>query len=499
MYSPAYLVPTEIWTKIFHYTLPPETQAQQSVRETLASVCQHWDVIVNSSPTLWSGICSSDSVGSILTALGKSQQARLDVYGSWESPLNITLVTITEVIGRQREFLELISSHRQRWRSVELHLMAPPSGPIVSNKETNTLLERISISVTSQMWPVNRPLDLFAGPKPRLRHLSLETAPMQWSTFSAPNLSVLRLASIEILGPSLSQLYDILATCPDLEEVIVEFMSSFADSTPPHPPHLVSLHRLRKLDFKYIGSNAVHWLLEVLRIPADCSVHLQEQVKGHPKDSLFPSHLTDLAEKCLSQASNITVIVPMGPVELSSDGLWSLDLTLDNMDVVREVLLWLDVAEVSSKTENLPIEMEWSSSVRLQDGFFDPVCEFGNVRHITICSNFGADCPGTVKQGLTLSFPGLRELHIEDPTSQMVELVISLLNERQAARKNDVSRHPLRMVIFDGEEAAEVAQQSAILESETFRSLLHTATASDIQVWWYGKLMTGSQDQVLGY
>ncbi|KAG8922368.1 hypothetical protein FRC01_014129 [Tulasnella sp. 417] len=490
MCNQVHLVPIEIWTKIFYYTLPPESQAQG---ETLATVCRYWDMIVNNSPTLWSAICSRDSMETISTSLIKSQQASLDLYGSWGTPLRISPSAIAEFVRRQREFLALVSSHRQRWRFVELRLVAPPNRSLISNHEPNPRLEHLSVSITSYTWPINEPLDLFAGLKPRLRQLSLETVPIQWSTFSALNLSTLRLTDIENLGPHLSQLYDILAACPHLEEVIVESISSLAESKPLYPPRLVELHRLRKLELKYIEARVMWWLLEVLRIPTDCSVLLEEQVKGHPRDSLFPSHPTDLPNKCLSRASRITVTVPMGSVRLTLDGLWGLDLTLDNMDAVREVLLWLDVAEISPRTENLPIEMKWRSSVRLKDGFFNPVCGFGNVRRITICTNFGADCPGTVKYSVTLLFPGLQELRIEDPIGRIVELVVFLLHERQAARKGDMSPDPLRTVVFYGREAEEVAQRSPFLRSETFRTLLDMASASDMQVWWYGKLMTGSE------
>ncbi|KIO30043.1 hypothetical protein M407DRAFT_242386 [Tulasnella calospora MUT 4182] len=53
---------------------------------------------------------------------------------------------------------------------------------------------------------------------------------------------------------------------------------------------------------------------------------------------------------------------------------------------------------------------------------------------------------------------------------------------------------PLRMVVFDGGEADEVAQQSPVLESEAFRSVLYMANGSDVQVWWYGKLMTEERE-----
>ncbi|KAG8922367.1 hypothetical protein FRC01_014128 [Tulasnella sp. 417] len=423
-----------------------------------------------------------------------SQQASLDLYWSWQVQPRTLLSSAAELPQGQREFWEMVSSHRRRWRSVDLELIAPLDGSAVPNLEINPMLEHLSLSFTRQLWPVDEPLELFAEPKPHLRHLSLITVPIRWSTFSAPKLSVLRLFGLEeSLGPSLLQLYDILEACPNLEELAVESIASLARSQPLDPPHLVELHRLAKLLLKHIEARAVKWLLDGLRMPSDCSVLLFGLVHGDPKDSLFPDYLTDLPEKCLSRASKITVVVLTASVRLWLDGLWTLNLTLDDMDVVREVLLWLDVAEVSPKTENLPIEMEWRSTLPLNDGFFDPVSGFENVRRITIHSNFGARHQAGDKNGAILSFPGLQELRIEDPTNQIVEMVIALVNKRQAAIKNDTSRDSLRMVVFDGSLSGKV-------DHETFWGLLYAAKARDLQVWWDGRCVFegGTQNSVAG-
>ncbi|KAG8952742.1 hypothetical protein FRC04_003665 [Tulasnella sp. 424] len=487
--GPVHLIPAELLATILYYALPPETEAQQDARKTLASVCRYWNIVVNSSPTLWSAISHRDPLGSISTSLAKSQEAGLDVYGAWGGlPYNASLKMLAGQVRSQRAFWTLVSSHRRRWRSIGLQFFAPPNHSFGLGPAAAPLLEHLSLSMSSKVWFTREPLDLFEGPIPRLLRLFLDTVPLRWSSLSAPNLSILHLTNIGNLGPHLSQLYDILTTCPNLTEMNLESIPSLAASRPLDPPLPVELRRLRVLVFKSISASAVQWLLEGLRVPAECSVSLHGRVEGHPKDSLFPSHLPDLPTKCLSKASHIVIVVQEGFVRLYSDGLWSLNLTLDDMNVIREVLLWLDVTEVSPHAEAIPIEMEWSDDVHPKDVFFHLVSGFGNIRRITIHPNFGSCSPcdlGARNSDGSPSFPGLRELRIKEPTDEAVEAIIVSIRERQAAHKRSMSVETLRTIILGGEGGVESgAQQPPLINSDIFRSLLYVANESNIQVWW---------------
>ncbi|KAG8952743.1 hypothetical protein FRC04_003666 [Tulasnella sp. 424] len=491
--SPVHLVPAEILATIFHYTLPSEAEAQQGARTVLASVCRHWNIVVNDSPILWSAICHSDPIGSISTSLAKSGEASLDVYGAWGILPHDTSLSSLEMIadrdGRQRTFWTLVSSHRRRWRTLDLQFGVPPVHPSVVNPGATPLLERLSLSMPYKVWPSREPLDLLEGPIPRLRHLFLDSVPIRWGSFSAPNLSILHLENLGYIDPYLS---DILTPCPNLTEITLESITSLTGTalTRLHP---VELHRLRVLVFKHIGAQ---WILEGLRLPAECSVSLEGRVHGHPKDSLFPSHLPDLPTKCLSKASRIVIETQGGTVRLSSDGLWSLNLMLDDMNVIREVLLWLDVTEASPDTETIPIEVEWCNHYHHRDDLFHPISGFGNVQRITIDPTSGSFSPrplGARNDGTPL-FPGLRELRIKEPTDSVVEAIIVLIRERQAAHKRNMSVETLRAIIFDG--LGSGAQQPPIINPDIFRRLLHFSKESNIEVWWYGELMTaeGSSD-----
>ncbi|KAG8997269.1 hypothetical protein FRB90_012531 [Tulasnella sp. 427] len=76
-----YHLPPEILGIIFNYRMPPAWEAQSKPRKTISSVCQHWHAVVEKTPMLWSAICCTEGMDSILEALIKSGERRLD-FGS---------------------------------------------------------------------------------------------------------------------------------------------------------------------------------------------------------------------------------------------------------------------------------------------------------------------------------------------------------------------------------------------------------------------------------
>lgn len=499
-------LPTEILIEILRCCLPPENQAQSRTRTTLTLVCHLWYTVVESSPLLWSVICSEDAIGDVSRALSNSGKTQLDLGGYWQMRWTPSLSYLRDLSAAQNTFLNVITTHSQRWRSLKLQLAASPSDFMAEAAAPQ--LEYLSLAMPKRRWTGMEAVNLFNGrPTPRLRHLSLGGVPIQWSTLSSPNLSTLAIRNIRNLGPSLSELFTALSRCPGLTLLSIILIPSLEDTEFEGGP--VELPCLRTLAIESLGVLAVNRIFETLRIPIDCQVRLQLRVRDNPITSLFPSDLSHLSQRCIVDDSQFIVTFSStqsvsNTVRFRSDGLWSLDLILDSAQAIGDMLMWFSSPEASSTSGavDIPVRLELMGDEPQVDLFFRSLSSFNSIRRITLCHDFRPRSPSSVFQYLTTTaeqnqhgipfpFPGLEELHVENPTVSLLLGISEMLKIRHALLSAFGSSAPLQRIIVGNEHAGGEVGPLDEFWPVPLSSLLDLVDSSGIQLLWWGKQLIG--------
>lgn len=503
--APLHQLPTEIFLEILTLCLPPENKAQARERTNLALVCYFWHAVVQSSPTLWSTICSADTIVDVSRALVNSKETQLNITGFWtESYTQWTPSYLQDLSNAQGAFFNEIVIHSRRWRSLKLNFLA--SSPEFLTGAAAPQLEYLSLAMPRRRWTGTEALNLFNGRStPRLRYLSLDGVPIKWNTLSSPNLATLVIRNIRNLGPSLSQLLGALSFCSSLTSLSITWIPSLEDSVPVAGP--VTLPRLQNLVIESLGVPAVHNILENLQIPTHCQVHLQLRVRADPKVSLFRSDLSHLFQFCVAKVSMITVTFATTAfmsnlVRFESDGLWSLDLTLDSAQAVKSILVWFSSPEFSSDTTDVPVRIEFEGAEPQVDLFLGPLSGFKNISRITFRHYFESRSPSTILEYLSraakpdqhnhsLPFPGLEELHIEKPTRPFLQNITAMLKDRRTLCKVLGSPAPLRRIILGSEHPGEEMESLDELWPIPLSKLINTVNAGGIRLSWWGEQLTG--------
>ncbi|KAG8952741.1 hypothetical protein FRC04_003664 [Tulasnella sp. 424] len=494
--APINQLPTEIIIDILRCCLPPNHKAQSRTRTTLALVCHLWHIVVESSPPLWSVICSEDAIGDVSRALSKSGQTQLDLVGFWSTPSPFVA---------QNTFLNVITAHSQRWRSLKLQLIV--ATPNFMAEAAAPQLEYLSFAMSERRWTGTKALNLFNGrPTPRLRHLSLHGVPVQWSTLSSPNLSTLTVRNIVNLGPSLSELFTALSRHSSLAVLSIISIPGLEDTEFEGGP--VELPRLRTLTIGWLPVPTVHQMMETLKIPIDCQARFRLRVRDSPITSLFPPDTFHLSQRCVIDASQIIVTFSViqnvsNTVRLKSNGLWSLDLTLDGAQAAGDFLAWFSSPEVvSTGAVDIPVRLELIGDEPRIDLFCRPLSSFNSIRRITLRHDFRPSSPSAVlrylsiaaehdQHSLSFPFPGLEELHVEKPTRSLLHDISTMLTNRYTLSSAFGSSPPLQRIIMGKEYAGGEVGSLGEFWPSPLSGLLDIVDSSGIQLSWWGKQLTG--------
>lgn len=115
----------------------------------------------------------------------------------------------------------------------------------------------------------NPPLPLFDGATPRLRSCSFTSFHFGWDIGLVRNLRVLKLDGYwNGFAPSSGVLLDILAACPEIEELGLRNMSDVVEPRSVPNTDLILLPRLTKASFYYSGFGRTQGVLGRLVVPA---------------------------------------------------------------------------------------------------------------------------------------------------------------------------------------------------------------------------------------
>ncbi|KAJ6581990.1 hypothetical protein B0H19DRAFT_521712 [Mycena capillaripes] len=166
--SPLRHMPTEIISLIFIFALPPFAfhENVMSVREgpwVLAAVCSRWRKIVLSQPRFWTSLFLdfTDDPPESASLLGLVQTVEAHLERSQQLPLRIIFRPFyhdVECTERERDVLELLVQHCDRWETVTL------SGPrelytlLDEIRDNLPILRKLDVSVDEYL---ENPLDLF--------------------------------------------------------------------------------------------------------------------------------------------------------------------------------------------------------------------------------------------------------------------------------------------------------------------------------------------------
>ncbi|KAG8915380.1 hypothetical protein FRC01_003681 [Tulasnella sp. 417] len=267
-------IPPEIWVEIFMLSLPPLDLPQAPQKVALVRVCRLWNAMVESSPTLWSGISIRDKIGYVQKSLLKSGESPIDVYGA--CTFSTPHVGCYHV-GACRQFMREVNRHTQRWRFVTLHVMS--EGGYAPSCDLFPLLRSLRLNSTAGLPTGKEYLVLLnSSQTPYLHELFLDhPQPANWNISLSPNLSKL---SIHYSLPSSSELLSILKDCPKLA-ILDLYLFTLNDEVISRADYasIVNLTALQRLELNNTSVGFAGNLLQGLRLPEDCDIALKLRVE----------------------------------------------------------------------------------------------------------------------------------------------------------------------------------------------------------------------------
>ncbi|KAG8990652.1 hypothetical protein FRB90_001677 [Tulasnella sp. 427] len=256
--TPINNLPAEIIVRIWTLAARDSAENGYDMLWALAQVCKWWRDKVLAYSELWGeGVSTRFSEHRIVWAIRKSGNRRL-------------YVSVHDgAMNQHQDRFDQILAHADRWASLSLSL-ARNSDSVYTLRVLH--LPNLTRLVVSR-WG-NR---LFHDPveppgAPYLQVLHLTAVPFNWDVMLFPRLRIIQLEHITRMGPSLEQLFYIITSSPELEELILENIDFAASEDPmynqepetsSHPYFDVpNLHTLR---LHVLETDEAAWILCSLR------------------------------------------------------------------------------------------------------------------------------------------------------------------------------------------------------------------------------------------
>lgn len=364
--------------------------------QALAQVSKAWHLVVKTSPSLWTFVTNLDSSAAVALTLRKSKGLPLDVELSGTSAQDV------REGGRLGKTEELILAQTHRWRCLELSTLKPK----------HRLVERVMRSDPPHLkgLMINNCSVAVAIPNGvlgRLHHLEVHGTPIRWAYFpSSCNLKTLRLRSDNSKHcPTLVQLLAILRAAPGLLVLGLHFPS--LEQSPPSNDSPLSLLQLTTL-FLRLPQHAIDSILARIQFPS-CTRLMLVNTSFQMTDlqRLSISHLTSAIQSVMSSFRHVKITVSASTVALSGVGGLNAahhtrhpDLRIELQTQILSSLLLSLNAILESVVPVPSITLVHTSATP-----FDLI-------HPFLCTL----CPIT-------------ELHLVDPTEDMIQDYATLLGE----------------------------------------------------------------------
>lgn len=369
---------------------------------TLMGVSKRWQEAIKGTPELWVLIDCETPEHVWRAALDRSRALTLEVSLHLD---NYNTSPHSHVL------LGLALPHIARWDTAKLLI---PLRDDISALEQHAAPHLTQFELSISAGGYYRGVDLFQGCAPQLRSLSLEDVALKsWSSPILFGLRQLKLSCVpEGLGPSLSQIMDILRGCPNLEGLCLNFVSltSLRDRQSPPNETPITLPRLKTL---HLREEETEHILFLLHLPFCTQYALVWDPFSNPDlgdvASAFGSSLVT------AQSLDITV----GPPRLQGIKLLSLGPTSSS---TRDTLFLLQ-----SPTRSLRHVMFTSGIVQIIENVVDRVVPIA----LTLAS-FG-DLSLEDVAVILWRLPGVHSIHLDDMEDSEVRVMMGLLSSSQRA------------------------------------------------------------------
>lgn len=263
-------LPPELLARIFslcateevrhgHYSFHPFRLPSARAAFRLTEVCKHWRNVALSTATLWSGIMCGPREHTPFERymhLSRSSALHLIVTGDVETVAELFQDQPSRV--RHLLLLDMTENWTRRRDPRDLLAVVAP--------------DLLSCELDLQFWPRHglpeHSYSLFSGYAHDLRELTIHSTKII-PTDEFPSLTHLMLDNIVGI-PSLPHILALLDRCPRLEEVFIRSNRDIA-LLPNHPPHPISLSRLRRIAL-FIQHSV--WLISHIVIPRKCLIRI---------------------------------------------------------------------------------------------------------------------------------------------------------------------------------------------------------------------------------
>ena len=275
---PIFLLPPEILAQVFHLLVleePPFSGNQNLGWIRVTHVCWSWRRVALDDSTLWAkiwGIPTNEKWISEILARAKNAALNIELNAAVQ-PSQTVLLTTPSHLPRTSQFrchnlstplsntiLEICSSEAPALEHFELTVYSSPF----------TLPDLITLHDLGEDM-------LFKGNAPKLRTFSLSGIVIPWSLIPRGQLTQLKMACTkdsEIVGSrgDFNQLIDLLANCPSLKILALEFCLplQLAESPRDRTIYLSHLSRLHLCG----STSRIANMLKILKLPSSTTLRL---------------------------------------------------------------------------------------------------------------------------------------------------------------------------------------------------------------------------------
>ncbi|KAG8956506.1 hypothetical protein FRC00_004833, partial [Tulasnella sp. 408] len=249
-------LPEEIFVAVVALCLDVDTVDYKKQINNLRRVCRSWNKVIRHTTRLWVTIKDTDG----------PNWTRLAVKYSGNHPLDIRYGTFGDLGS-----FPLLLPHIQRFGSLSLRIPADSTNlPEEIRTDTAPKLTCLTLSAWHEASMNDRPdetITLFAGQVNGIRSLSVDYISIPWDS-SFASLEDLTLQRLYSSAPSVSQLLDILATCPQISSLKILHVWFQKGNQPPM--ERVTLPRLKTLVTAFLSPSDVETFFLRLHLP-ECS------------------------------------------------------------------------------------------------------------------------------------------------------------------------------------------------------------------------------------
>ncbi|KAG8933889.1 hypothetical protein FRC01_006503 [Tulasnella sp. 417] len=256
--TPINNLPTEIIVRIWALAARDSAESGHDMLRSLAGVCKWWRDKVLAHSELWGeGVSTHFSAQRVAWAIQKS--GHRDLY----------VCVDNGALDRHQDRFDQVLPHAHRWASLILSLDRYSDSVFTLRILHLPKLQRLEI----RRWGTRHfQTGVEPPPAPNLQILHLTGVPLNWDAMGFPKLRVVKLERVTRMGPSLDQLFHLILSAPQLEELMLQKVviqpseNAVYDMDPETTSHpYISAPNLQTLRLSEMEMEVEAWILCSLR------------------------------------------------------------------------------------------------------------------------------------------------------------------------------------------------------------------------------------------